>query len=404
MKIGSLFSGVGGFELGFEKAGLGHPVFQIELDAQARTVLAEHWPDVPRFEDVCAVNAHTLPACDVLCGGYPCFVAGTPIHTDQGYLPIEDVREGMRVLTHKRRWRPVVATMRRDGAETLTVRAYGCLPVVTTEEHPFWVRKRSYGYPKGKRMRQFSEPEWVDAKDLDRDCYVGMPIAPSEQESTHTEAFAREAFIENGYCWVPVRSVEKNKVLSRVYNFEVEGDNSYVAQGIAVHNCQDLSDSATGWSRPGLEGKRSGLWWEYDRLIGELNPKWVAVENVDGAAWKRWVPVVRRALWRRGYASVPLCVRACDVGAPFKGSRVFVVATSDRHCQSTLAQYAKVEVLQELANTCRQDWGKPSPEALGVPHGIPRRMDRLRLLGNAIVPACAHLVGKVILSVDSAQQ
>lgn len=72
LRIGSLFSGVGGIELGLEAAGVGHVVYQVEIDAGARAVLEARWPRATRFEDVQAVEADDLPACDVLCGGFPC--------------------------------------------------------------------------------------------------------------------------------------------------------------------------------------------------------------------------------------------------------------------------------------------------------------------------------------------
>lgn len=71
MTFGSLFAGIGGFDLGFERAGM-QCKWQVEIDPFCRKVLAKHWPDVTRFEDVRKVGSHNLEYVDVICGGFPC--------------------------------------------------------------------------------------------------------------------------------------------------------------------------------------------------------------------------------------------------------------------------------------------------------------------------------------------
>ncbi len=67
----SLFSGIGGFDLGFDRAGM-VCAGQVEFDEKARAVLAKHWPDVPRLNDVREVQGHEFGTVDVIAGGFPC--------------------------------------------------------------------------------------------------------------------------------------------------------------------------------------------------------------------------------------------------------------------------------------------------------------------------------------------
>lgn len=71
VNVGSLFSGIGGFDLGFERAGLRTAWF-VERDPFCTAVLNERWPGVPVYDDVCTVGADVLEPVDLLCGGFPC--------------------------------------------------------------------------------------------------------------------------------------------------------------------------------------------------------------------------------------------------------------------------------------------------------------------------------------------
>ena len=71
MTVGSLFAGIGGFDLGFERAGF-ETVWQVEIDPWCRQILKKHFPNAKRYEDIRDCGAHNLAPVDVICGGFPC--------------------------------------------------------------------------------------------------------------------------------------------------------------------------------------------------------------------------------------------------------------------------------------------------------------------------------------------
>ena len=71
LTVGSLFSGIGGLDLGLERAGM-RVVWQSEIDPYASKVLSKHWPEVTNHGDIKNINWETIEKPDVICGGYPC--------------------------------------------------------------------------------------------------------------------------------------------------------------------------------------------------------------------------------------------------------------------------------------------------------------------------------------------
>ena len=100
----------------------------------------------------------------------------------------------------------------------------------------------------------------------------------SNYVSSHYTNSRSAFFADCGYYGL-VRKVEPCRNGVRVYNLEVEDDNSYTADAVAVHNCQSFSIAG---KREGLAGE-SGLMWEYIRCVQEVMPSWFVWENVPGA-------------------------------------------------------------------------------------------------------------------------
>ena len=71
LRVASFFAGIGGFDLGFERAGF-KVNFQCEIQAFCEDVLNSHWPDVSVFRDISIVEPSSIPVADVWCGGFPC--------------------------------------------------------------------------------------------------------------------------------------------------------------------------------------------------------------------------------------------------------------------------------------------------------------------------------------------
>jgi len=72
MRIGSLFSGIGGLDLACERAFNGETLWQVECEPYCQRVLESRWPNAKRHSDVREVGAHNLEPCEVLCAGFPC--------------------------------------------------------------------------------------------------------------------------------------------------------------------------------------------------------------------------------------------------------------------------------------------------------------------------------------------
>ena len=218
--------------------------------------------------------------------------------------------------------------------------------------------------------------------------------------------------------------------------------------------CQDISVAGKG---AGLAGSRSGLWSEYARLIGELRPRYVIVENVS-ALLSRGLEQVLGDLASFGFDAEWHCIPASYVGAPHRRDRVWIVAYAqsagwrpqspgrnhthrgDAGREETAGRPSAMGQVvadasisrcgqgsahaggirqgagapgqpQDNAEDCARvrrlepswSWGS-EPDVGRVAHGVPSRVDRLRALGNAVVPQVVEVIGRAIMRFDHEQQ
>lgn len=157
--------------------------------------------------------------------------------------------------------------------------------------------------------------------------------------------------------------------------------------------CPDLSSANTAGPREHLDGKQSGLWVWFNVAIDAIRPRWVIVENSPN--WRDWVPRVRANLYGLGYNTVALQLSAGTFGAPHKRPRVVVVADSHGKGESLRAIHAEVAKLRPVP---RRDYVPSRARDMGVRDGVSDRMDRLRVLGNAVVPQVAQFIGEQLLA------
>ncbi|MGX1587299.1 DNA cytosine methyltransferase [Brevundimonas diminuta] len=191
--------------------------------------------------------------------------------------------------------------------------------------------------------------------------------------------------------------------------------------------CQDISFAGKG---AGLAGERSGLWREYARLVRELRPAFVIVENV-AALLGRGLGDVLGDLAALGYDAWWDCIPASAVGAPHRRDRLWVVAYArgqqhegygDALRREIAAGLSRADTLADAAcdgrdegradtrgssggsgqkqgsGLGRRGWWSVEPDVGRVAHGVPARSHRLHGLGNAVVPQIPEILGRAIIA------
>jgi DNA (cytosine-5)-methyltransferase 1 len=168
--------------------------------------------------------------------------------------------------------------------------------------------------------------------------------------------------------------------------------------------CQDISAAGNG---AGLDGERSGLWAEFARIIGEVQPAFVWVENSPMLL----VRGIDRVLWdlaALGYDARWGVVGACHSGAPHRRERVWIMGhpmqggcTPASLRTKRAVEWAGAETL--ASTSLRTDdagvcgWWKTEPRVGRLVDGVASGMDELAAIGNGQVPAVVRLAWKTLM-------
>lgn len=199
--------------------------------------------------------------------------------------------------------------------------------------------------------------------------------------------------------------------------------------------CQDISNAG---KRRGISGERSGLWSEYLRIVREVCPRWVFIENVS-ALRTRGLDVVLEGLASLGFDAEWGCFTAAEAGAPHRRQRLFLLAHSHSHRReserggglldgerATLRHDANGRRGADVADSKRlllweqsrgnsgeggtdtafppgpcddwETWDGPPPCVRRGADGLGARLDRLRALGNGVVPQQAARAFRELMS------
>lgn len=224
------------------------------------------------------------------------------------------------------------------------------------------------------------------------------------------EPFARKVLAKNWTevpCYHDVRKLNADQLATDSISVDV------ICGGFP---CQDISFAGAG---AGLDGERSALWFEYARLIRELRPAVVIVENVAALLY-RGMGEVLGTLASLGYDADWDCIRASELGAPHHRDRVWLIA----HRHEIRWDWPGLDLVAEDVLRARSQWTAApfsdwrdvvnwleSPDAAHLwqtADASDRRMDdgvlrgldspAIGACGNAVVPQIPELIGRAILA------
>ncbi len=364
MKFGSLFTGIGGLDLGFEWAGA-ECAWQVEKDEFCQNVLAQRWPDIPRFGDIRDVGKHNLGKVDAIVGGFPC--------------------------------QPFSVAGEQRGTE---------------DDRHLW--------PEMFRVIRELRPRWVIGENVPGiiPVFIDNAIADLEGEGYTCEAFVLPALSVDAYhrrdrLFLMGYSQHDGQVTPEEFASLIEGSHSYTARKI-----------------PTVEPERPGVQWP-----SMANPYRSRSGGRNGAGRKGQQPEVLQGQRKGGAVGRETQGRRGTLAKAVERGRRNSWLTSAVDWSIAHADFLAVERNRpdgvdvsgeetekgasgrQYTRTGRGDW-QAEPRLGGMAHGvstwldepdIPRLVevddkklweDRVKAIGNAVVPQLAEHIARIVMVAD----
>ena len=293
LTVGSLFSGIGGIDLGLERAGMESRWF-VEIDPHCRNVLARHWPGLPIYGDITAIDWSGVEPVDVLAGGFPC-------------QPVSHA--GLKLAQADDRW------LWPEFAEAIRA----LRPRYILVENVAALLGRGFDEVVGDLSALGYDAEW--------DC-------------------------------IPAAAVGAPHIRDRVWIVAYPGSIQHQGDRAAISGSttQELLVAHTSRQRRGQGRAKPARQQGRPHAPSGSHSVGHSNESVDGAP-------------RTGEAQARPAGRVVHAGTP----------------------------------PPRNDWWATEPDVGRVADGVPHRVDRLRSLGNAVVPQVVEWIGRRIVAFDAAR-
>ena len=353
MNVLDLFSGIGGFSLGLDRAGFKTVAF-CEVDKKCQAVLKKHWPDVPIFDDVSNLRGEDIEeTIDVICGGFPC----QDISLAGKGAGLEGERSGLWTEFHRliKEIKPKYAIIENVSA----LRSRGLDQVLRS--------LAEIGY----------DAEWH--------CITAASVgAPHRRDRIWIVAYPGHR--SRGNLWASEERDDTQR--QRSTNTDSLSGSSEQSSSVANAN-----DSGSGTSRNGNNTKRSETieGWE-EQSLNRSGGSSANLAHADDIRSSRSGETGIRENLGKAWSQF---TGGSSIGYSWK-----MANANDERLQRDVGQGEARTQGESERHTSERSWWAIEPDVGRVANGIPNRMDRLKQLGNAVVPQIPQLIGMAIKEIE----